>query len=350
MKTLSLFTDPHLGTARKAHTTRESSERLGKALYEQARLCSRFNDAVCLGDLFDRSNNPEHVLVQGMEVARNCAAVLAGNHDETNREGTVSSLRALEAAGFNVIAATNLSTPYFCHLGYAGYPEVVVVPHHASQELFEQALDKAADYASALKGTVLLLHCNYDFGFRCEDDTLNLSAAKAEELLKTFSMILLGHEHQPAEHFDGRLVILGNTHPTSFADISDKYRYKLDFGDGYMRLKRELIWSEAKGYRVVQYGDHAAVADLDGVEFVDVVGGVGADEAVALSEFIQSIWDQHGSSLYAVRNNVVVGEAIGELASTDEPAAAVDMRSAIQADLAGTDLADLFNELCGELK
>ena len=98
MTTYTLFTDPHLGTRRAAHTTRDSSKKLTLALFKQAwDIIEDAENPVCLGDLFDRSQNSEDVLVQGYEIASNCRWVLAGNHDESDRADTVTSLRALSS-------------------------------------------------------------------------------------------------------------------------------------------------------------------------------------------------------------------------------------------------------------
>jgi DNA repair exonuclease SbcCD nuclease subunit len=197
MTTYTLFTDPHLGTRRAAHTTRESSKRLTLALFKQAwDVIEDAEKPICLGDLFDRAFNDESILVQGYEIASNCMWTLAGNHDETNREGTITSLRALQEMGCPVISSPSMSSPYF----FADGP-MYFVPHHASQELFEQAMREAAEHAArerAGRASVLMLHCNYDQPFATEDDTLNLSPAVAQKLLESFDYIFLGHEHKPS--------------------------------------------------------------------------------------------------------------------------------------------------------
>lgn len=345
MTVYTLFTDPHIGTRRAAHTTRESSKRLTAALYEQAlSLSGRESNSVCLGDLFDRSFNDEATLVQGHAVASQCRWVLAGNHDSTNRSDTVTSLDALKEMGCPIISAADLSEPYFDCFG-----ALYFVPHHASQELFEVALTRAAAHASvcrAGKPSVLFLHCNYEQPFAAEDDTLNLTQSMAEQLLNDFDYIFLGHEHRPARYLDGRVVVLGNTHPTSFADISDKFVYLLDITDSRIDLKAQRIWSQATKFAEVRFGE--PLPDLSTAEFVDVVGLAEAGAAVAVSDFIQSVWAAAPGAL-AVRNSVVLGQAFQE--SDAGPEVGLEgIRERISKELAGGDLEELFLQLAGEVE
>lgn len=346
MTILTLFTDPHIGTKRAAHTTRESSKLLQTALYEAALEAAKSSDnSVCLGDLFDRSLNPEDVLVQGFNVAEHCRWVLSGNHDCLNREGVVTSLEALKEMHCHIISAPVMSVPFF-----ATDEACYMVPHHASQELFEQALFQAAEHAAKQregKASVLMLHCNYDCAFDIEDDTLNLSHAMAEELLVAFDYIFIGHEHKPSTHFDGRLVILGNTHPTSFADVSDKFSYTLQIDDGFIQLDQTCIWSAADHYREIKLG--AELPNLTGVQFVDVVGVAEADDALVVSEFVQSIW-KSSDQLLAVRNNVQISDHLQGVSVDDSRPALVDLKAKIAEDLQGSDMLSLYQQLLQEIE
>lgn len=346
MTQYTLFTDPHLGTRRAAHTTRESAKKLTQALYDQALKVIDGPNPVCLGDLFDRACNEEAILVQGFNVASYCMCTLAGNHDSTNRSDTVTSLDALKALHCFIVSSPDLSTPYHQYLGDG----IFMVPHHASQELFETALFHAAEHAAetrAGKASVLMLHCNYDAPdfMDVQDDTLNLSADIAERLLNAFDYIFLGHEHRPATHFDGRVVILGNTHVTSFADISDKYCYTLSIGDDHVSLDKHLIWSASERYREIRFGDE--IPDLAGVQFVSVFGMAEAEQSVAVADFVQEVWSA-GADLLAVRNNVMIGQAFNEVQEPGESKLG-DLKTHIAAELQGTDLADLFSTLAAEV-
>lgn len=346
MTEYTLFTDPHLGTRRSAHTTRDSSKRLTQALFDQALRVVSNPHPICLGDLFDRAFNDEATLVQGYRIADRCELTLAGNHDETNRDGSVPSLRALGQMGCMIVATPGLTDPYF----FEYLDGIFVVPHHASQEVFETAMFHAAEQAihsRAGKASVLMLHCNYDAPdfMDVQDDTLNLSAEVAERLLNAFDLILIGHEHRPAKYLEDRVVILGNTHPTSFSDISDKFSYTLSIGDDHVTLVEHPIWLKDIGYREIRFGEK--LPNLDGVQFVSVIGMAEAEQAVAASDFVQEVWAA-GKDLLAVRNAVVIGKAFGEAEEADAPAIE-DIRSLINRELAGGDLADLFQQLAAEV-
>jgi DNA repair exonuclease SbcCD nuclease subunit len=342
----TLFTDPHLGTRRAAHTTRDSSKKLTEALYQQAlHIATEQENALCMGDLFDKAFNDESTLVQGYNVAGLCRATLAGNHDSTNRADTITSLDALKDMGTRIVSAPDLSLPYYdTSLAHDG---IYFVPHHASQELFETAMFHAAAHAAEHRdglASFLMLHCNYDCGFATEDDTLNLSPEVAERLTNAFDLILLGHEHQPNTYLDGRVVIMGNTHPTSFSDISDKFVYHLEAETA--ELTKTCIWSKAASYAELTLG--AELPDLSEVQFVNVVGMAQADGALEVAEYIQSIW-KAGPELFAVRNNVHIGDHLAGTSLEDSRPALVDLKTKIAEDLTGSDLLPLYQKLLQEL-
>lgn len=353
MKQLTIFTDPHLGTSRQSHTTRESSRRLQDSLYWQAMSIVKDGDnpKICVGDLFDKSFNSEEILLQGYNVASRCRWTLAGNHDETNREGTVTSLRALKGMDVPICAAPSLTDPYFDN-----FESIYMVPHHASQEVFEVAMREAAAHAARERdglASYLFLHCNYDFDLAVDDNTLNLTQELAKELIQAFDYIFIGHEHNPSTHLGGQVVVLGNTHPTSFHDIGDKFVYHLEVDTA--ELTKELVWSKADHYREIKLGSD--IPDLAGVQFVDVIGAEGVANAMEVSQFIQDIWkagnyEYEGvvcNELFAVRNKVLIKDSLADLDIEVGEVEVTDLKTRIAHDLAGSDLEKLFNELVQEV-
>lgn len=341
MPVYNLFSDPHLGTKRAAHTTRDSARKLQQMLYTQALVATDPINSLCLGDLFDKAYNDETALVQGYNIAHRCNLLLSGNHDETNRESATTSLRALKDMGAPIVAAEDLSTPFF-----DVYKEFWIIPHHASQELFEAALQEAMAHAhSEQEGfKYLLLHCNYDVPFDTEDSTLNLTPEDAEVLLSVFNRIFIGHEHNPKVMHDGRLVLVGNTHPTSFSDISDKFVWELDTARDALDSRR--IWEKRTQYREVAYGE--PIPDLTGVQFVDVIGAQPAEDAADVANFVREVWGQ-GDSLVAVRNNVEIIDHLRDVSGTDtSKPALVDLKKRIHDDLQGSDLQPVYQRLVGE--
>jgi len=359
MKTLTIFTDPHIGTSRQAHTTRESAAALKESLYHQAMAIveTATNPLICVGDLFDRACNPESVIVQGYNIASRCWMTLAGNHDLLNREGTVTSLSALKEMGAPVCAAPDLTSPYF-----DSFESIYMVPHHASQEVFEVAMQNAAAHAATNRdglASYLFLHCNYDFALAVDDNTLNLRAELAKELVTAFDYIFIGHEHNGSTHLSGQVVVLGNHHASSFHDVGDKYVYHLELETA--ELTKELIWSKDDHYREIKLGSD--IPDLHGVQFIDVTGTEAVANAVEVSEFIREIWkaaqyvacDEHGEQqtcceLFAVRNKVDIKDSLDNLDTDFQEVEVVDLKTRIARDLEGSDLAALFAELVKEVE
>ena len=351
MTHITIFTDPHLGTARQAHTTRESSAELQKSLYWQAMSIINTGDypKVCVGDLLDKSTNNEVIIGQAHDVAKGCEWVLAGNHDETNREGTLSTLRLLKQQGLDIIATPDLTNPYF-----EARDSLYMVPHHASQEVFEQAMRNAADHAAANRdglASYLFLHCNYDFNLATEDNTLNLRRELAKELIAAFDFIFIGHEHNGSVDLGGQVVVLGNTHPTSFHDIGDKFIYHLELDTA--ELTKELVWSAATHYREIKIGGE--IPDLEGVQFVDVTGTDSVANAVEVSEFIREVWKAsyyqpeaepgYVTEMFAVRNKVDIKDALQDVDTEFNEVITEDLQTRISKDLQGSDLLPLFNDL-----
>lgn len=348
MKKITLFTDPHLGTERQAHTTRESAKALQFSLYMSARTVVDASPypVFCLGDLLDKANNPEAIVLQAYEVGSRCKQVLSGNHDETNRLGVVTTLAALAEMGVPVCQAPDLSTPFFDVLD-----SIYMVPHHASQEVFEQAIRDAAQHAAETRdglASYLMLHCNYDFTLAIEDNTLNLSRDLAEEVGDAFDYIFIGHEHNGGAYLDGKVVVLGNIHPTSFHDVGDKFSYELDTETA--ELTKTLVWSKAIHYRELKLND--PIPDLTSVQFIDVRGVEAVENAAEVSDYINELRKaaaECGNELFAVRSKVDIKDALDGVDSEAEGITVEDLKTRIGAELEGTDLADLFKELVAEV-
>lgn len=338
---LSIFTDPHLGVSRKANTTASSSARLNDALFTQAKKCCNVDGPIFVaGDLFDKGNNHERVIAQGIAVAQR-ATVLAGNHDSTNREGDVTSLQLVaEAVPGRVIMAHNIRSSRFAE----PFPGVFAVPHHASQELFMQALQSASNAAAAspAPNKYLFVHCNRGIAGINEtapDSTLVLSDEDEDTLLETFTTIFYGHEHKPGAYKGDRVFVLGNTHPTGFGDISDKFKYVLDTETD--ELARQLIWEEADHFARLELGDPLPTNDY--LQFVEVHG---AGTRQDVSKYVSEIWDTYPSA-FGVRS---VCQYTDDVKVDGEAVDFHDIPAIIERDLEGTDLLPLMQELRGSLQ
>lgn len=257
-----LFTDPHLGVDRVAHTTTRSRKLLRENLFQTSLSVVREArelkaDIFCLGDLFDTFSNKEEVILQGAMVARECNLVLGGNHDQINNveiRGSLELLKTLfeeetyiendlniEAALFppklrtSIVLSENRSEPYSeSFKDVEGNVTYTTVPHAMTQELFVASLDNAALSApSESKWTnILLLHCNvgepHEHNLTDAQTALWLTPELQDKMLDKFDFVLIGHEHVPQSLHGGRLLVLGNIYPIGFGEIADRFYYVFD--------------------------------------------------------------------------------------------------------------------------
>lgn len=329
---LCIFSDTHLNVSRQAHTTAESSKRLNERLFEQAMACKTEEEEVnvIVGDLFDKTFNPEWAVIQGIHVSYGNTVVLAGNHDETNREGTKCSLEVVAESGGNVIRNPKLSEVFVSRIG-----QMYFVPHHSTQELFDSALEKIIESSGDGKNKYLFLHCNRGTAIGDKSDsTLYVSDEMEDKLLEKFTRIFYGHEHHPQMLKGGRVVVCGNTMPTSFSDISDKYRYALDTETNQM--DKIHIWSKDQSYLELTVGQ--GLPEKPDVEFILVTGKSSRKDA---AEYIEECWKKYPNAL-AIRPAVEYLEEVVTKAQATEP---VNLLSAIERDLEGTEMLKMFVEL-----
>lgn len=333
---LVFWSDPHLGLNRTSHTTPASRKALREALFKQAKSILTGNDTyICLGDLFDTEDNEEKVIAQGAEIANRCALVLSGNHDLPNRDGRLSSLQLIgELASDSAVALDDDSDNHF----RLSFPEayVVAVPHKRTQQLFESTLKQLWENYDPTKDrpTILVLHCNYNSGYANDDATLNLTRDIAERLLDVFDYILIGHEHIARSDFDGRLQILGNIHPTSFSDISDKSIWRFDGKELQdlcvwpIQCWKSWSWEEFLGDR--EYDEFSSYDP----QFVEINGTAPAAKMPEIAKAIQKFWAAHPET-YMVRNAVKSEQLV-----IDAPKAskALDIPSRITEELQGSKL------------
>lgn len=335
------FSDPHIGLVRNSHTTVQSRAALRQELFRTAARLIEITGSdqlFCLGDLFDTDTNDEATILQGAEIVNRCTMVLGGNHDLPNREGKLSSLQLLDQVILHKIVCGSTDEPGF---GRGINPSVYFVPHMATQELFEQSLREACADAASLKEAypghpfILCLHCNYNSGLIHNDASLNLTKEKADELLEVFEYVLLGHEHESRTLHGGKLIILGNTHPTSFSDISDKYIWEFDGSE----FRAHLLWSKADNYGKVDW-DHDIDVIPDTVQFIEITGKAPAERLPDIAQNIAKLWKTY-PNLLMVRNNV---ESDISLPEVDVAVSrTMDLPSRIGHALADSDLLPIWN-------
>jgi DNA repair exonuclease SbcCD nuclease subunit len=313
---ITFFTDPHIGLRRVTNTTPKSRLILRDAGYHEARDIlegANHKGLVCLGDLFDNYTNNELDLLRGREIAQSCDLVIGGNHDMTPDVSTFNSLELikqtidLDRTAIVQPASSQLflDPVVELHLNKETRAAMVAIPHHSTQSMFEQALEKAQ--LMDIKGKTgagwvrfLLLHCNYESPHELTETSLNLTREWAERLLTKYNYIMLGHEHQPRDLMNGRLVILGNIHPTGFSDISDKRIAKFNNGE----LRFEQVWSMSDGYLEVDCQD-IPEENIDPVQFVRITGEAQHGQLAHIAKSVGKLWRSNPAML-AVKSSVEV--------------------------------------------
>ena len=306
---ITIYSDPHLGLNLGANTTPASRKALRSFIQMNLnKILDQARDAedmiLCAGDFYHTHQNSEEVLYDSLWAASMTDKILAGNHDVVNiadKKGTLD------------IVGTVFDTRVIpCKFGEINYRVVVIpslpspaaslylVPHHSTQELFEDALDKASASAKSTAGKkILITHCNYDSKFVKDQVMLNLTQRKAAYLLDHFHYIVIGHEHNYREDLDGRVIVVGSPHPTGFGDISDKY--VLRFLDGLKPYKKrtwskahylEADWQEVKSKQSIEH------------QWIKVTGEISPSQLHDLASVVRDVWK--GGKPFAVKSDVKI--------------------------------------------
>jgi DNA repair exonuclease SbcCD nuclease subunit len=326
---IKIFSDPHIGCTRSSHTTTASREKLKEHLYSSAIQQVTFDNddfVVCCGDMFDTYWSDSRSLQLGMEVYHGCDLVLEGNHDHANRMNTDSSLSFLKKLNSHVRNEANQpKVNYEFHKGIT----MQVIHHKFTQDLFDEALSKVVD------GDILFLHCNYNSGYAKDDASLNLTKEQAEILLTKVKLIFIGHEHAYSEHFGGRLILTGNTHPTSFSDISDKYSWSVDQD---LNVTKKLIWDAKKNSIKFDYKSLFEDIYLDGYQFIEITGVAERSELPAIARAVSNLWKTYSTALM-IKNSVVCEKQEVKVAETTK---FVDSLAQVTSELHDTKLKEIW--------
>ena len=334
---LIVYTDPHLGLQRAAHTTPDSKLRLQDAQFaaveaihaEKALSTNGLRDnseLICVGDFFDTYSNPEEVIQRAAPLLSEVDKCLSGNHDVVGRESKSGSLELLdhilprnEDCKLEVIDAEYGKASCKAWINWTHRCSMTFVPHVATAGLFDESLelamaeltkvfqvDNQVEAQTGLLEHYLFLHCNYDNDMAAEKEaTLNLSAEDAQVLLDHgFTYIVLGHVHQPSEHNKGRVIVLGNTHPTGFGDLGDK-RIMLIDSQGRPNFKQ--VYSAERYEQAVDLDDFLSGQVVVGqeVRFVTLTGDIGTERATDLAKAVKQIWAEN-EGLMALRSVVSI--------------------------------------------
>lgn len=297
--TIQIYSDPHIGRTLASHTTNESRKRLREFIaVNTARVVDDFDDSdtvICAGDFFHSHQNTEDVLHSSLWTASKTSKILAGNHDVVNirdRKGTLDIVGTVFDAR---VVPCKFGEIYYQVVAPTlpvgdDHPYLYMIPHHSSQELFEEALESAAKQAKKMPNPcILITHCNYNSEFISDTVTLHITQRKAERLLKSFDYIVLGHEHNYKTDLDNRVIVVGSPHPTGYGDISDKFI--VTFNEGLKPIAKQ-VWSKAEHYLECHWSEAGEKIDASH-QWVKLTGEVQASEVHDLAETISHLWKHY---------------------------------------------------------
>ena len=332
--TFSIIGDIHLGVNRNSHTTPASRVKLKEAIYDQASWLTKSDDTFQLGDLFDQYWCDAETLQQGLAIHSNCELCLVGNHDEKNLANSTSAMKFLKDLEGRTWDDTNQpSVKSLYHQGVT----IQYINHKMTQTLFDESIDKV----QALGG-LLFLHCNVDSGYATDEASLNITGGQLEWLLTRVDLIFIAHEHNPRALYDGKVVVTGCIHPTSFSDISDKYVWSVDKD---LKVTRELIWDAKKNSLKFDYKSLFEDIYLDGYQFLEVTGVAERSELPKIARAIANLWKTVPSALM-IKNSVTCEKQVVEAQETTKFA---DSITQVSNELRGSKLQPIWEHYLGRI-
>lgn len=346
---INIFSDPHLGVLRSSHTNKASRQLLSHEIFKKSVECIDPDlPNLIAGDLFDKDCNSESTISDAVTLCKYVSLVLGGNHDLPNRQGAVSSLELIDQAmgEDSPIVLAEVGTVKVVPIELNGV-RVVAVPHHSSQGQFDKALEQCMQTG----GDLLVLHCNVDNGFAEGDDAaLNVSTETLKALLGAFKHIAIGHEHHSRLILDGRVCILGNTFPTSFGDISDKFTWRYSPDTGFTPNQ---VWYRDWGYTEIRIDPESPLAPdccPMGVQFIDLTGTALPEQGPEVAQFITQLWE-HNPNLLMLRNQIEYSTSAFDLAGAVSTPQEVlgDLGSLVSSDLVDSDLIELWKHYKAEV-
>ena len=348
---LLVYTDPHHGLDLRANTTPASRKRLDQAIQQKAAAITSNEGmvTVCAGDFYHRFSNTEDVLAASAETLEKTDFVLGGNHDVMNDSERMSSLglmKTLTLAKGIIMPELGKAVVHVSHVQVEGLESgvnLVFVPHHSTRESFAEALTKAYTEAGNYGpdvANILFLHCNYDCAMSEKDTEMNLDRGMAATLLEVFDLVFIGHDHNPKEDFDGRLVVIGSMHPTNFGDcVSSKRFVTVGVNEaGGLQVNYHESWNK-DSFIHVEPG-RLDMVDKDKHQFIRVSGKVMPSEVSTLTKQMKE-WLE-SPTVFAVKADLKV---VTEVSDNDKFDANADSETARVTDIITRELQSQAPEL-----
>lgn len=310
--TTKISTDWHIGVSRSGGTTPASQVALRTALVDTLAECLDDNPHLIAGDLFDKFQIDTSEVLKTYKVFAEWLAkygqpltLIRGNHDHNERGSQVSSFDFLAT-----VLEQQFPTLVTVARDVTHWREFILVPHLPNQDLLDQAIENLGDVA----GKFVVFHANLANKFaEASDHSLNVSTEQVVDLIGRGATLLFGHEHISRSLYNGRVIVLGNTHPSSIADCighGSKYAYAIDGG-----VSKVETWS-SEGYVEMDWQE----LDYDSTaSFIRVTGSATVEQAEAVVEAVAKFRSKHSAFVIsnAVRVDGVASQEALESASAE---------------------------------
>lgn len=299
------FSDPHLNRTWSAHSIPTTREKLTEAYYLPVQeLIAKYADEgvplACGGDWFDRAHNPEKVIQRSAGLLKRIAVTVAGNHDHVNRDQAITSLALLSNLGVGLEDRLAMNHDHLNEASVEWYQlakdlDLFVVPHHATQALFEMALFEAATAAgtSQAKHRILMTHCNVgDPGSGKADSNLYLTPVLQQAVAEAFDYVLVGHEHIP-RRIGEKVIVMGSTQPCNFGELGcDRSAWAFHSRDGKLEVERISLATQLRSSKVELNSEADLQREVPITDLINLVGAMPVTAAKQVQRLVKSLYER----------------------------------------------------------
>jgi len=328
MKT-KVTTDYHVAVKRVGGTTALSQENLRQ--YIRTTLANQLddNDHLIAGDLFSDFTVDTYELVETYKIFSTWLAsygrrlaLVRGNHDFSIRGMAISSFDLL-----GMILTDQFPKQVTIASKVTEWKQFILVPHLPNNEILNTEISKL----SGVTGKVIVFHANADNFFAAEaQHSLNVTIEQVEDLVSRNNLVIFGHEHQYRSLVNGRCLVLGNTVPSSIADVlGSPFKYSATVTGTEYELK--TTWKAEDAYVEADWRD-IPLTNLEGFQFIRVTGDATSLESAEVIKVVSALRQSHDA--FVVTNAVKVeGHDMSLTTESVESIAAFDMVGAIMESL-----------------
>ncbi len=311
-----ISTDWHIAVSRSGGTTPASQTELRKYILKSFADCLDGTDHLVCGDLFNSFMvetaevlETYKVLATWLAKYGKSLALMRGNHDFSIRGSQESSFDLLSS-----ILQIHFPAQVIVARDVTIWKNFILVPHLPNNDL----LDMAIEDIEFVKDKFVVFHANLDNPWaEAADHSLNVSMQQAKDLVARGATVLFGHEHVSRRLLGDKVVVLGNTAPSSISDcLGNDFKFAHRLEDGVLSTIPTWSRSGPNGYVEMDWQE----LDYDAeASFIRVTGEATAEQAEAVVEAIAKFRNKHSAFVIsnAVRVDGVASQEALESASAE---------------------------------